>query len=265
MLPDYYQFDLDLRARQRLREVARWRELSRRFIEKEAEPWVSSELMGGGLKVSARQLPHAHALAQQAAETLGIPCPQVFVRLGSEPNSFAHGVGAVSFVVITHSLFEQLDDAGLLFVLGHEMGHIASGHVVDATVIEWLRRSNSQGPADGGADVLVPALDWLRKSEITADRAGLIVGRDLTEACRVVLTLSLGSMRLASQVDLDDYVDSQTVALRWNPVYGRAEAHRTHPFAPMRIHHLRQFAASDAYREALAAADDTGLDIILEQ
>ncbi|MFQ6098558.1 MAG: M48 family metallopeptidase [Armatimonadota bacterium] len=265
VLPDYYQFDLDLRARQRLRDVARWRELSRFFIEKEAEPWISSELMGAGVKLSERQFPYAHQLAKHAADTLGIPCPQVFVRQGSEANSFAHGVGSISFVVITHSLFEQLDDEGLSFVLGHEMGHIASGHAVDATVIEWLRRSGSENAANDRLDVLRPALDWMRKSEITADRAGLIVGRNLESASRVILTLTLGSMRLASQVDLDDYVESQTFALRWNPVHGRVEAQHTHPFAPLRIHHLRQFAASDAYREALAAADDAGIEIVLGQ
>ena len=75
-----------------------------------------------------------------------------------------------------------LSDKELQFLLGHELGHIASGNLICHTVKGLLDNLNNKSDIIGPmvSDLVdVPLHNWYRCNEFTADRAGLICCKDL--------------------------------------------------------------------------------------
>jgi Zn-dependent protease with chaperone function len=88
-----------------------------------------------GVKMSPTQFPQGYYLVQEAAARFGMKtAPDAYVVLGNGViNAFASGHGFRRFVVVYSDLFEVGGEArqpdALAFVIGHEVGHIAAGHV----------------------------------------------------------------------------------------------------------------------------------------
>lgn len=88
-----------------------------------------------GVKMSPTQFPDGHALVVEAARRFGLAeVPDAYVVLGNGAiNAFASGHGFRRYVVVYSDLFEiggqARDPEALAFVIGHEVGHIAAGHV----------------------------------------------------------------------------------------------------------------------------------------
>jgi Zn-dependent protease with chaperone function len=212
--------------------------------------FYKGEQLGQSVRVSERQFPELHRLVLKTAEILDMEPPAIFV--GQNPHVNAHTFGMDDeqvFVVLSSSLVDLLEPRELLFVLGHELGHIKSNHTLYHTLATWVAR--------GVTAVTPPLLDllslpaalalqaWKRRSEITCDRAGLLVCQDENMALKALVKLALGAHKLLEQIDLDEYID-QIADL--NKSYGRfSEVFATHPFLPKRVQALRLFAHSDVY------------------
>ncbi|MGL4305596.1 MAG: M48 family metallopeptidase [Mycobacteriaceae bacterium] len=88
-----------------------------------------------GIKMSPTQFPDGYQLVLEAAARFGLPAPpDAYVVLGNgQINAFASGHGFRRFVVVYSDLFEVGGQArnpdALAFIIGHEVGHIAAGHV----------------------------------------------------------------------------------------------------------------------------------------
>ncbi|WP_067963971.1 M48 family metallopeptidase [Nocardiopsis trehalosi] len=88
-----------------------------------------------GVRISERQFPEAHAMVVDAARAFDLPrVPDAYVVLGNgRINAFASGHGFRRYVAVSSDLFEVggrlADPDALRFVIGHEVGHIAAGHV----------------------------------------------------------------------------------------------------------------------------------------
>jgi Zn-dependent protease with chaperone function len=89
---------------------------------------------------------------------------------------------------------------------------------------------------------------WSRRAEITCDRGGLLVVKDLNVSMKGLMKLALGSQKLYEQLDLDAYLeqyDDGKVGV------GRvAELFASHPYVPKRVQALRTFAETALYRKA---------------
>ncbi len=87
------------------------------------------------VKMSPTQFPEGYRMVQEAAARFGMTqVPDAYVLLGNGAiNAFASGHGFRRFVVVYSDLFEiggkARDPEGLAFIIGHEVGHIAAGHV----------------------------------------------------------------------------------------------------------------------------------------
>ncbi|WP_425302321.1 M48 family metallopeptidase [Nocardia neocaledoniensis] len=88
-----------------------------------------------GVKMSPTQFPEGYRLVQEAAARFGMAkAPDAYVVLGNgQINAFASGHGFRRFVVVYSDLFEvggaAREPDALAFIIGHEVGHIAAGHV----------------------------------------------------------------------------------------------------------------------------------------
>nr|WP_233434632.1 M48 family metallopeptidase [Nocardia yamanashiensis] len=87
------------------------------------------------VKMSPTQFPEGYRMVQEAAARFGMTqVPDAYVVLGNGAiNAFASGHGFRRYVAVYSDLFEiggaARDPDALAFIIGHEVGHIAAGHV----------------------------------------------------------------------------------------------------------------------------------------
>jgi Zn-dependent protease with chaperone function len=220
---------------------------------------VRLQFLGSAVRVDERQFPTLHRLLAEAASGLDAPdVPELYVVSNPAPNALTIGMDR-AFVVVTSGLVDLLDEEETRFVLGHEMGHVLSGHAVYQTLL--VRLVNLSGvlvmvPFTIGIRLIVAALmEWSRKAELSADRAGLLATQDPAVAFRV-------HMKLASGGHLDQLDPTSFFAqgaeyeasgdLRDSLLKLMILERQTHPFAVVRAAELRRWVDSGAYTRVLA-------------
>jgi len=213
--------------------------VSRLLIRRFNDPMFRAQLLGGSVRVGPHQFSRLDAIVAECSAVLNLPPPEVYVVNNPRFNAMTFGVDR-TFIILHSSLVDAFTPAELSYIVGHELGHIKSEHVLYLNAAWFL----AQGAAAYlGRVVLLPARmaleAWMRKAEFTADRAGLICCQDPQVAAMSLIKLALGSLSLVSQVNVEEYL-RQTEELRGG--YGPlAEFFQTHPFIANRIQELRAF------------------------
>jgi Zn-dependent protease with chaperone function len=211
------------------------------------------------VRVGPSQYPVLDRLRVEAAEVLDLQkVPKLYVA--RDPRAVAQTRGIDEpFIVLSTGLVEALDTEALRFVIGHEMGHVLSGHAVLLTLLDRLRRL--QGSVAWvplgviGLRAVIAALhEWQRKSELSCDRAGLLAGQDPQAALRAHLYLA-GATDL-TQIDIPSFLAQakeyeEIDDIRDSVIKLLAVEHQTHPFAVVRASQLQRWAASEEYRTIL--------------
>lgn len=162
-----------------------------------------AELRSRGVQMSPTQFPEGYRMVVEAAQHFGLRrVPDAYVVLGNGSiNAFASGHGFRRFVVVHSDLFEvggrARDPEALRFVIGHEVGHLAAGHV------SWFRLVATALAAN--IPLLGQALS--RAQEYTADNHGYSVTP--TGAVGAIGLLS-GGKYLGAQVNMHAMADRAT-------------------------------------------------------
>lgn len=211
--------------------------------------------LGSGIRVDERQFADLHRLLLDAAHVLDVEeVPEMYVVADPFLNAVTVGLDK-PIIVLNSALVDLLDAEELRFVIAHELGHAVSGHAVYRTMLAWLLQFSvviASVPIGGlAARGIIAALqEWARKSELSADRAGLLATQDPATAYRV-------HMQLASGGHLDD-LDS-TAFFAQGQEYENTEdirdsvlkllitEQRSHPFAVVRAAELRRWVDSGEY------------------
>ena len=211
------------------------------------------------VRVGPQQYPVLDRLRVESAEVLDLPTvPNIYVA--RDPSAVAQTRGIDEpFIVLSTGLVEALDTEALRFVIGHEMGHVLSGHAVLLTLLDRLsrlQRSVAWVPLGViGLRAVIAALhEWQRKSELSCDRAGLLAGQDPQAALRAHLYLA-GATDLA-QIDVPSFLAQakeyeEIDDIRDSIIKLLAVEGQTHPFAVVRASQLQRWAASEEYRTIL--------------
>ena len=160
--------------------------------------------LAGAVKVSERQFPHIYALVRDGAYILDLPeVPECYVMQSPIVNAMAIGRDR-PFVVVTTGLVNLHDEEELRWVIGHELGHILSGHAVYRTMmlilIQLAARIAWMPLGYLGLRAIIWGLEeWFRKSELSCDRAGLLAGQDVEAARRALMKLAGGTVPVRAQ------------------------------------------------------------------
>ena len=121
--------------------------------------------------------------------------PELYVTQTPVFNAGAYGIDD-PFIVIHSAALELLDEDELRALLAHELGHVMSGHALYATIAAILALvSLGALPFLAGVAILpikLAFLEWSRKSELTADRAGLLGVQDPIVVQRKFLKMAGG-------------------------------------------------------------------------
>jgi Zn-dependent protease with chaperone function len=207
---------------------------------------AKTELLGTAVKVTGQQFPRLHQATRKASEALHMEPPAVYVTQASSPiRAQVLGVNDDSYVVVNADLIDQLDDAELVALVGHELGHIQNDHVLYTTALYYLTEAAAMFVRWAVQPAIMTLQAWSRRAEITCDRAALLCARNLDVTMTAMVKIALGLER-GSQIDIGAYLESLPDTKRGVGRY--AELFRTQPYLPKRLQALRRFAESALYK-----------------
>ncbi len=214
--------------------------------------------LASAVKVSEKQFTKIYALHQEACRILDIEPPDLFISQNPVLNAYAVGWNK-PFIVLNTSLIQTLDNEEILGVIGHELGHIKSGHMLYKTLLSILIQLSQlafQIPLTGIAlqAVVVALREWDRKSELSSDRAEALTTQNPDTVIRSLMKMA-GGNRL-EEMDLGEFIKqaeeyqnastiSDNIHKLMNTVY------LTHPFPVVRVLELINWVRSGEYDNIL--------------
>lgn len=193
-------------------------------------------LLAGAVMVEADVLPNLAAavdrLHAECADDGRIEC---YVFSHPEINAFVSPGRQRTIVGLSSAAVNHLDADELMFVLGHEFGHAAFGH------LDLCAGHLAEDP-EFTPTVTMRVRAWQRSAEISADRAGLVLSGSLSAAARALFKVASGI------VSVMPVASPERFAAQWQRLVEevveegvREFQHCSHPFPPLRMKALCEF------------------------
>jgi Zn-dependent protease with chaperone function len=241
-----------------------------KLIEWQHERGAHVQHSSSSVRVTARQLPGIHALLTEACEILDMEAPELYVTAGPM-NALTSGHNS-PYIVLFSDLVDAMSDAELQAVIAHELGHIKCQHVLYKEMVRWLTQVGLAGvsgvpklamAAQVAVKFLVPALvRWDQKSELSADRAAMLVVQDEDVCIRMLLKLAGAPSRFADELDAQEFLEQarhlqdltfeSSIADRHHRALAGAT---THPLTVERARLLDRWIQNGEYAKVLAQPD----------
>src|SRR5205823_14364187 len=194
--PVSWEHPADRAALQTLRSVPGFDEVVKKIVGFFGERGIRLLFQANAVRVGPTQFPRMNQLYTDVLTTMDwSERPELFVSQTPFVNAGAFGVER-PFIVINSGALKLLDDDEMRTLLGHELGHIMSGHAlyhtilviilfVSANVLPFLARLFL-------APIRFALLEWYRTSALASDRAGLIATQGPPASTRLVVNMPGG-------------------------------------------------------------------------
>jgi Zn-dependent protease with chaperone function len=256
--PVSWEHPADRAALQTLRSVPGFDEVVKKIVGFFGERGIRLLFQANAVRVGPNQFPKLQQLYTDVLTTMDwSERPELFVSQTPFVNAGAFGVER-PFIVINSGALNLLDDDEMRTLLGHELGHIMSGHALYHTILVIiLFVSHSFFPFLTSlilAPIRYALLEWSRKSELSSDRAGLIATQDPPASMRMFLKMAGGGNM--KQMDLNafleqakEYEESGGAVDRIFKILNTLE--QSHPFNTLRAAELQRWIAAGAYQRIL--------------
>jgi len=147
------------------------------------------ELLANSVRLTAVISPRLHRIIEKVKSTFEIKDKIEFFSLNDNTyNAFAFKQKSNISIVFTSALLENFSDEEILFVLGHEIGHILFDHNRLLLLYNPSKRKITFLPILAEKKFLT----WQKKAEISCDRAGLVACKNYQTAIQSLLKVSYG-------------------------------------------------------------------------
>lgn len=238
-----------------------------KFITKHmVERVYTVQYTGSHLKVTSQNYPNIYEYLQYAAQVLDVQnIPELYIEWGYNINACT--VGAENpIIVINSGLIDLCDDDEIMFVIGHELGHVKSNHMLYhmmAQVINYIIDAIPFGSI-AAAPLQYALYYWDRMSEFTADRAGLMACQNKDAAIRAFMKMSGMPIKQFDNLNYETFIQQardfkQLDYEGLNKVIKLISiADATHPWTVMRAAELLNWVNDGEYGRYVLAPNVTG-------
>lgn len=238
LAPEDFMYPPDRDGLEALRQFRVLTPIVKNFIIKDYVDELSSRLSREGLKIEFSS--DLGAMIMECGVILGLKLlPEAYVIRDGRIGAFTFGLDDSQFLVLTSGLLRCLGEDEIRAVVAHELGHIKCEHVIYHTLAELLVRGMefSSSFLETGLEMLSPIfrlilLSWYRESEVSADRASLLVVGDLNIMRSVF-----------KKITLSHFIDERNMSTSSEPL-------STHPTFANRMKLLENFYQSPEYERA---------------
>jgi Zn-dependent protease with chaperone function len=247
-----------------------------KFLELRYERLLYIINAASSVRVGARQFPRLYGMLREGCAVLDVPEPEFYVSQNPMVNAFTSGYTNPYIILFTGSL-ELMTDDEIMTMIAHELGHIKCGHVLYYTMANSIRDVLAiLGQITLGlgriiaSGVEITLMDWRRRSELSADRASLLVMQDLRPCVSMLTKSAGGTRRFADELDPDEflaqarlYAEEQDRDVLDTIYRSMAELSQgNHPFAVERVKELDAWARSPEYAQILAGDYARGIKTV---
>ena len=255
-----WEHPADRAALNAMRRIPVFDEVVRKVASFFGERGVRQLFLANAVQVGPAQRPELDALLTEVLATLDWQVrPELYVTESPLANAAAVGFEK-PFIIINSELLRVLSREERKFILAHEVGHIISGHTTYRTIALLVMTVGLGSLPFLAGMALLPfqlaLLEWYRKSEFSADRAGLLGIQAPDTAYRAFMMMAGGEAEgdtlsveaFKEQVSrYETSGDGVDLLFRIiNTVF------RDHPFATVRAAELQQWLRSGEYEQILA-------------
>src|SRR6266852_4893678 len=226
-----WEHPADRAALQSLRSIPGFDQVVKKIYGFIGERGIRLLFQADAVRVGPRQFPRLNELYTDVLTTMDWdPRPDLYVSQTPFVNAGAYGMDR-PFIVINSGALKLLDDDEMRTLLGHELGHVMSGHALYHTLLEWFR-----------------------KSELSSDRAGLLASQDPNASLRMFLKMAGGGDM--AEMDLNtflvqakEYEETGGALDRVFKILNTLGA--SHPFNTLRAAELQRWIEAGHYERAL--------------
>lgn len=223
------------------------------------ERMLEIEYTGSHVQVTQKNMPYLYECIKRTCEILNVEeIPKTYVIHNPEMNAFTVGVNHPT-LVFHDSLLERLTHDELMFIIGHEIGHIKSEHCqyqMIGSLLDNIGRSLIDSTTIGNlvmSGIEVAFYEWMRCSEFTADHAGLLACQNLQAAISALAKISGFPPIYYDSLDTNEFLEQANdfVDLDEN-AYNKllkvfSSIYRTHPWSVLRARELMIWVQNNEY------------------
>ncbi|MEI8281176.1 MAG: M48 family metallopeptidase [Armatimonadota bacterium] len=262
---DAFISDSDKWALNKLRNLPLVPQLVSKFYEVGIDRWLYCYNMSSSIRCGPNQYPTLYGIMRESAKVMDMPEPELYVSNNPFTNAFAGGVER-PYVTLRSSMIDTMTDEELYFIMGHELAHIKSQHVLYFSVgsllfplLDLLGR-RTMGASDVATYALVLAFyEWSRQAEFSSDRGGLLVAQDLQVATKSLIKLAAGPSRLSHELNQDAFMEQARAyqdadsldKLGKFVLFATMGKTMTHPMPVHRTQELERWTQTGAYERIL--------------
>jgi Zn-dependent protease with chaperone function len=256
--PVTWEHPADRAALQTLRSVPGFDEVVKKIVGFFGERGIRLLFQANAVRVGPTQFPRLNALYTDVLTSMDWAVrPELFVSQTPFVNAGAYGMDR-PFIVINSGALKLLDDDEMRTLLGHELGHVMSGHALYHTILVLILFVSLNFLPFLAGLVLAPIqfalLEWFRKSELSSDRAGLLAAQDPRASMRMFLKMAGGGDM--NEMDLDAFLAQ---AKEYEETGGALDRvfkilntlPQSHPFNTLRAAELERWIAAGTYERVL--------------
>ena len=214
--------------------------------------------LGSSIEVGEAQYPHINEIYSDVIHTLNVP-ERYSLFVAQSPIVSVGAVGMDQpFIVLNSGTVRLMSDDQLRYVLGREIGHILSEHVLYKTMLQLMVRLSRVAFTNVFSGMAYTAvmgalMEWDRKSELSSDRAGLLCVQNPDVVREALLRLAGG---VGEGVSIEAFQDQ---ARRYEEDHtsfdsiARAMAlmSERHPFPVQRLKEIDSWVESGDYQRIL--------------
>ena len=219
--------------------------------------------LASSVRVSDRQYPVYNKLLKEACDILDSHyIPELFIAQSPIMNAGALGVNK-PFIVLNSSIVEKMTEEEVLAIIGHELGHCLSGHALYHTLLNLLilisrivlDELKIPVPPIVFRTIIIALLEWYRKSELSADRAGLIVIQEANISYHVLMKLAGGTR--TEQMNINEFFNQAADYEASDDIFDSIYKilliiQQTHPFPVLRLTELKTWIDRGDYDKILS-------------
>lgn len=228
------------------------------FITKYAiEKVYTVQYTGSNLKVTKDNYPKIYEYLQYACQILDLPkVPELYIEWGYSINAMT--VGSENPIIVLNSgLIDLCDDDEIMFIIGHECGHIKSDHMLYHMMGQVMNMCIDSIPLGNiaAAPLQYALYYWDRMSEFTADRAGLLCCQNKDAAIRAFMKMAGMPIKEFDNIEYQTFIqqaaefkqldyDAMSKVIKFISI-----ADASHPWTVMRAAELLNWINSGAYTQ----------------